>query len=173
MNLNASPETIRNVAEAMQLAQLLDDRTAHADKARIAAWAEEVEPFRLDRSDLLDAVRMFYADPRDRAIGVGDLIGAARAIRRDRTERESDFQRKAREEALDSRVAEAIDGVIEATALPSRFTRQSHRTDGQPNPLSMRCPWCRAGEHRPCQIPGTNVTMREIHPSRRELVAGA
>jgi hypothetical protein len=181
MNLNATPETIRAVAEAMQLAQLLDDRTAHADKARIAAWAEEVEPFQLDRGDLLDAVRMFYADPRDRAIGVGDLIGLARSIRRDRNEREDDAERKARESAWDAelmarnqeRLSDMVSPVAAAKALPPlKFVRQSHRNDDRPNPLAVRCPWCRSAEFRPCQIPNTSVTMREPHPSRVEAVTG-
>ncbi len=175
MNLNASVDTIRNVAEAMKLAQLLDDRTAHADKARIAVWAEQVEPFDLPLDDLLDGVRAYYADPRERPIGVGDLIAAARAIRRDRNERESAEQMRARQEALDARVAEAISEAADALpVIPAVrvFTRPSQRADGKPNPLSVRCPWCHAGEFRPCQTPGTNVILRNPHPSRVETLEG-
>lgn len=177
MNLNASIDTIRNVAEAMKLAQLLDDRTAHADKARIAVWAEQVEPFELALDDLLNGVRAYYADPRERPIGVGDLIAAARAIRRDRNERESAEQMRARQEALDARVAEAIaDTAEQLPAIPGpRFTRPSQRADGKPNPLAVRCPWCHAPEYRPCTIPNVHgesrVTLRDPHPSRVELVA--
>lgn len=166
MNLNASPETIRNVASAMELAQLMDDRAAHADKARIAAWAEQVDPYNLPLDDLLNGVRAYYADPRDRAIGVGDLIAAARAIRRDRNERETFAEREARE---DSRVVDIADRLADSLPdIPERFTRPSQRTDGRPNPLAIRCPWCHAPEFRPCQIPGANQVMREPHPSRIE-----
>jgi len=102
----------------------------------------------------------------------GHIVQRWKDHRRDELSREPDRVREARQAELDARLVEAID-TANTNVLPLRFTRQSNRTDGKPNPLSVRCPWCRSGEHRPCQIPGTNVTMREVHPSRRELVAGA
>jgi hypothetical protein len=59
------------------------------------------------------------------------------------------------------------------TTTPPRFVRASQRPDGHRNPLAVRCPWCRAGEFKPCQIPGTEITMRELHPSRIELADAA
>lgn len=41
--------------------------------------------------------------------------------------------------------------------------------------LSVRCPWCHAAEHRPCQIPNvhgeTRTTLRNPHPQRIEAVS--
>ena len=64
----------------MKLAQLLDDRTAHADKARIAVWAEQVEPFELALDDLLNGVRAYYADPRERLSESGIIAAARRSV---------------------------------------------------------------------------------------------
>jgi hypothetical protein len=165
MNPDATPETIRNTAKAMELAQLLDDRAAHADKARILAWAVEIEPYNLALEDLLNAVRAYYRDPRDRAIGIGDLITGARAIRNDRADREP-IQSTPPPAALGEAISTSGIGEIRP-----RITRPSHRPDGTMNPLSVRCPWCHAGEFRPCKTPGTTVTLRNPHPSRVEAVS--
>jgi hypothetical protein len=85
--IDASPETIRAVGKAMQLAALLDDRCANVDKARIASWAEQVERHQLTKTDLLDGVQRFYDGPTNRPIQVGDLITHARAVRQDRSDR--------------------------------------------------------------------------------------
>lgn len=90
MNLDASPETIRAVAEVLELASLLDDRVAGADPNRIKAWSEQVERHKLLRGDLLDGLQKFYDGPAERPIGVGDLIYHSRQVRHDRTEREDD-----------------------------------------------------------------------------------
>lgn len=175
MNVDASPETIRNTAKALELAQLLDDRVAHVDQARIAAWAVQIEPHRLALDDLLAGVRAFYDEPRGWAIGVGDLIGAARAIRRDRAERETREELEARYQP-NPRIAGAIEAVVKSLPeIPApKYVRPSQRTDGKPNPLSIRCPWCHAPERRPCRIPNVygeaSVTLREPHPSRVEAV---
>jgi hypothetical protein len=98
MTINASASTVAAVTKVLTLAALLDDRAPHPDKARIAAWVEQVERHRLDLADLLDGVRDFYDHPRDRPIGVGDLIQHARRVRRARMEREDDAaERRARD----------------------------------------------------------------------------
>ncbi len=88
MNVNASEATLHAITEALKLAALLDDRASRPDKARIAAWAEQVEPYRFTETDLLDGVRDFYNSPHDYPISVGDLIARARVIRQDRRMRE-------------------------------------------------------------------------------------
>lgn len=98
--INATPETVRSVAEAMQLAALMDDRVGHVDDARVAAWSEQIERHKLTKSDLLDGVQAFYDNPSDRALQVGDLIFHARKIRRDRNEREAEEERRRRDERL-------------------------------------------------------------------------
>lgn len=98
--IDASAQTIRAVAEAMQLAALMDDRMGHSDDARVAAWSEQIERHKLTKADLLDGVQAFYDNPSDRAIQVGDLIHHARKVRRDRNEREAEAERERRAEVL-------------------------------------------------------------------------
>jgi hypothetical protein len=97
MNIDASRDTIRAIGAAIKLAALLDDRVAQPDKARIAAWAEQVQRHRLTEQDLLDAVQDFYDRGQDRAIGIGDMVDHGRARKRARLEREPDEQREARQ----------------------------------------------------------------------------
>jgi len=97
----------------------------------------------------------------------GHIVQRWKGHRRDELSREPDPMREARQAALDARLVEAIDTVIDSSnVIPLRFARPSQRSGDGPNPLSVRCPWCRAGEHRPCQTPGTTVTLRNPHPSR-------
>lgn len=100
----------------------------------------------------------------------GHIVQRWKDRRRDQLAREPDAMREARQAQLDARLVEAID-TANTNVIPMRFTRSSERADG-PNPLSVRCPWCRAGEFRPCQTPGTNVTLRNPHPSRIEALEG-
>lgn len=88
-SINATPETVRAVGNAIGRAALFDDRITEGDSARIAAWAEAVERHNLDPTDLLDAVTSYYSTPRDRAILVGDLIQHARNARQDRAQRDN------------------------------------------------------------------------------------
>ena len=80
MNLNASPDTVRAVTQVFKLAGILDDRVTHPDKARIAAWSEQVQRHGLAESDLLDGLQAFYDGPSERAIQIGDLIHHARGL---------------------------------------------------------------------------------------------
>jgi len=86
VKLNATPETIRAVAEVFKLAALFDDRIAHADKHRIAAWAEQVQRHHLLEADLLDGLQAFYDGPSPHPIGVGDLVHHARQACRARAQ---------------------------------------------------------------------------------------
>lgn len=88
MNVEATEDELRAVAEVLKLAAILDDRAPAADMARIAAWAEQIHRHQLERRDLLDGLQAYYDAPSDRAIQIGDLIHHARAVRRDRGERE-------------------------------------------------------------------------------------
>lgn len=108
MNINASAETVRAVVKVFELAYLLDDRVTQPDKARMTAWAEQVERHRLSEQDLLDAVQAFYDGPSLHAIQVGDLISHARRIKRDRLEREPDADRDERRELVDEKAANDI-----------------------------------------------------------------
>jgi hypothetical protein len=84
-----------------------------ASQAIVESWGEQIERYKLDLPDLLDGVTKMYSEN-----GSGfrplpkDLTDAARSIRRDRTDRESDWDRRAREDsrdaALDARALAAI-----------------------------------------------------------------
>lgn len=71
--------------------------------AAVAAWAEQIARYQLDLADVLAGVAKMYADN-----GSGfrplpkDLTDAARAIRRDRAERETTAERQAREDHRDT-----------------------------------------------------------------------
>lgn len=147
------------------------DRTPQPSELVIRAWHEHFETFpHLTLTDALEAVKIYHRDPHDRMIQPADISRAAREIRRDRLDREPDAMREARQAELDARLVDAIE-TFPAPITEPRFTRASQRTGDEPNPLAVRCPWCHAGEYRPCQIPGTNTAMRNPHPSRIEAAA--
>ncbi len=123
MNLNASPDTLRAVAKVFQLAAILDDRVAQPDKARIAAWAEQVERHNLAQSDLLDGLQAFYDGPSERAIQIGDLVHHARIVRRDRTEREEADQLAQRRAEHDTKAADDIRGLAAGVAFGPTVNR--------------------------------------------------
>lgn len=95
-----------------------------ASQAIVDSWAEQIERYQLARADVLAGVTKMYSDN-----GSGfrplpkDLTDAARAVRRDRTERESDAERRAREDARDAqlenrnRLAGMVGGLAEAKAI--------------------------------------------------------
>lgn len=115
MTLAATPDTIRAVAKVFQLAAILDDRVAQPDKARIAAWAAQVQRHRFAESDLLDGLQAFYDGASERAIQVGDLIHHARHAKGNRIDKEGDEHREARQEQLATKVddddAQVVTGI--------------------------------------------------------------
>lgn len=132
MKLDASPDTIRAVAEALKLAAILDDRVAHADAARIAAWSEKVETHNLEREDLIAGLQNFYDSPMQHPIGIGDLIHYGRSARRDRTEREDEEIREIRRETQDAKA-----DADEAHAIAAGFVG---------GPVKARTPRLRSAE---------------------------
>lgn len=62
-------------------ANLFDPRIRADDPGITAAWAEAIGRHNLDRRRLLEAVTAYYEEPRDRSIGVGDVIRIARDAR--------------------------------------------------------------------------------------------
>lgn len=74
-----------------------------ASQAIVDSWAEQIERYELEVPDVLAGVAKMYADN-----GSGfrplpkDLTDGARAVRRERTERESDAERQAREDRRDA-----------------------------------------------------------------------
>lgn len=95
-----------------------------ASQAIVDSWAEQIERYQLDAADVLAGVTKMYSDN-----GSGfrplpkDLTDAARAIRRDRAERESTAERQLREDRRDielenrQRLAELVSGVADAKTI--------------------------------------------------------
>lgn len=90
-------------------------------KETCLAWAEQFELYGIEQDDALKAVTKVYSDH-----GSGyrplpkDITDAARAIRRERCERESSAQRQAREDRLDARPA-LVDHRRQITQFASTF----------------------------------------------------
>lgn len=84
-------------------------------------WGEEFQSWNLTADDLLAGVTRAY---RDHGNGFRplpkDIVDAARAIRRDRAERESTEEREAREDAIDAKL-EARRAAIDQFARNVRF----------------------------------------------------
>lgn len=93
-----------------------------ASQAIVDSWSEQIAKYQLGLDDVLAGVTKMYSDN-----GSGfrplpkDLTDAARAVRRDRTERESDAERQAREDArdaaLDARALAAINQHIGGSGI--------------------------------------------------------
>lgn len=169
MNIEATPDTIRATAAALGKARLLDDKLGNPDEARIAAWAEVIEPHKLGQQDLLQAVRQFYeGNLAGRTISPGELIHHARQVRQERALREPDSAREARQAALDTKVAERVAERINdmaGDAFTPEYDRPSERRGF--NPLSVRCPHCRAGVGQACMNSAFKGAKRhQPHPSR-------
>ena len=106
MKVTATADDLRAIAEVFKFAAILDDRVGQPDKARIAAWAEQIHRHKLERNDLLDGLQAFYDSPSERAIQVGDVIQHAKAARRKRREQQREAELKAIEEAGNSKAAD-------------------------------------------------------------------
>lgn len=105
MNIDATEDDLRNVAEMFRLAALLDDRVGQADKARIAVWAEQIHRHKFTREDILDGLQRFYDDAQSRAIAVGDLIACSKVARRVRVGKEDAAERERRQIEQEAKVA--------------------------------------------------------------------
>lgn len=96
----------------------------------------------------------------------GHIVQRWRDYRRDQIAREPDEMREARQAALDARLVEAVEELVEAKSVPAplKFTRREG-----PNPLNVACPWCKATVGRACTVPQTR-DITKPHPSRIEAL---
>jgi hypothetical protein len=108
MNNNPSAQSIGNATEVLELASLLDHRVPTPDKARILAWARQIDRYNLNRDDMLDACQSFYDRPSPQPVSVGDIIETSRRIKRDRLDREADEERDTRRVTVDTKAADEI-----------------------------------------------------------------
>ncbi|MEU1432158.1 hypothetical protein ABZ412_34330 [Nocardia sp. NPDC005746] len=145
VEISASQNAMRAAAAAWSRARIFDDKLGDADAARIAAWAESVERWRLDVSDLLEGVTRFYeGETAGRTIGVGDLLHHARESRRQRAERE--------------KAAEVRSEVTAAAALPRGYSGLPIGAEGAPvwaaydvhGAIDRECPRCHAEPNGAC-----------------------
>ena len=170
MKIDASPETIRAVAAVLQRAAFLDDRIGQPDKARIMAWAEQIERFKFSQDDMLDGLQLYYEGASDRAIGIGDLIECASQARRNRVAKEDRESREARQAILDAKAEPdpRIVALAESMGIPDDAPRFSR--SGMNSPKGIDCPWCKAKVLQPCVDPVTGVAMRKtpFHHARTE-----
>lgn len=91
----------------------MDDREAAIATAGI--WAELFNAHRLTRADLLAAVKL-RAQHEPGAPEPAEIISFARKIRRDRAERMTDDERRAREDAIDAKL-EALEAAEQRAAI--------------------------------------------------------
>jgi hypothetical protein len=114
------------------------------------------------------AVAHFREKP-DTWLNAGHIVERWRAYRRDQLAREEDAMREARQAALDAKNVEALGVTALAEAItsepvPVKYFRRSQ--SGQPNPLTVPCPWCRVMAGHACRFPNTTEYTKNPHPSR-------
>lgn len=93
----------QTAANALAKCAAYDPWFPQPNRATVEAWAEQIAEYRLDEGDVLEGVKLAY---RDNGSGFrplpADIVQKARQIRRDRTERETDAERRAREDRRDA-----------------------------------------------------------------------
>lgn len=151
-------------AKALAKCAAYDPWFPNPNRATVEAWAEQIAHHHLDLPDVLAGVARMYGEAGHGFKPLpGDLVRAARAIRSERAEREPDEYRDARQRALEAKVADQAAALAESKT-PTRFYRPSkaHGT----NPLTVVCPFCRAGTGRRCTNTATGQPRHTAHPSR-------
>jgi hypothetical protein len=105
----------------------------------VLAWAEHIARWNLSADELLEAVTVAYTG---RTSGFkplpADIIIAARQIRRDRAERESEAERRAREDRIDQRLAQGFAELAAAKAIPEHPARSEEHTAWATCPVCNR-----------------------------------
>lgn len=96
----------QTAANALAKCAAYDPWFPQPNRATVEAWAEQIAEYQLDEADVLAGVKVAY---RDNGAGFRplprDIVQAARAIRRDRAEREDDAAREARQDQHDAELA--------------------------------------------------------------------
>lgn len=134
-------QAARDAAMVLARANLFDPRIRADDVGITAAWAEAIAKHNLDRGRLLEAVTDYYSEPRDRSIGVGDVIRIARDARQ-RDALIDNAQSLAPPELVEALPsgsgASTHMGVLNAAGEP---IREAYEVDGA---INIPCPDCLA-----------------------------
>lgn len=149
--------TPTEAAQVLERAAIFDQRLARPNRGVVEGWAEALTPHQLDVPALLDAVTVWYSTPRDRVIGVGDVITTARAARQHHGQ-----QRAAHE-------ARAL-----PAGQPPRYQAGGLTADGHPIHAAYEidgaghqpCRSCNAKPGELCENPGANQPARIPHAAR-------
>ncbi len=166
-------DTVIAVAHVLGKAALFDPRFSKPDEGKALAWAQALQPHNFTTEDILDAVVKFYSDNADRTLMVADVIARAKAIRRDRAQREDAEARDNRAQALDRRHGlRVVPGDPQLGGLPIAGA------DGPPIPgaykvndaVERTCPTCNAEPLEPCTNPRTG-SARKIPCTSRAKTA--
>lgn len=144
MQIAASDRSVRAAAAAWSRARIYDDKLGDPDKARLAAWAESIERWKLDAPDLLEGVIRYYEGQTEgRTIGIGDLLHHAREVRRQRAESEKAAQVHTEAAALPG--ADSWAGLpIQAQGVPVWPAYEVN------DAISRQCPRCHAAPGDAC-----------------------
>lgn len=143
---------------------------AKPSEAIAKAWAEQIALTNLEPADLLAGVTECY---RTRGDGFrplpADVIGAAKALRQDRFQRQPLDALEAHNDSLDERLKPRILELAESKTVDQalKFHRPKH------NPLRVGCPHCRAPIGRPCTTGINRAPLRQeprFHPSRLDAI---
>lgn len=107
----------QTAANALAKCAAYDPWFPQPNRATVEAWAEQIAEYRLDEADVLEGVKLAY---RDNGSGFrplpADIVQKARQVRRERAERESDDERRAREDHRDAALDRRALGQITARA---------------------------------------------------------
>jgi hypothetical protein len=126
------------------------------------SWAKVFTYHRLTPDELIAGVDKVYLDH-----GSGyrplpaDIANAARQLRRDRAERETEAERRAREDRIDQRVAQGIATVAAACSIPEHPARSEEHT---------AWPTCQACNRSPLVTP--TAVAAGICPPCEQVSAG-
>ncbi|WP_374023910.1 hypothetical protein [Mycobacterium sp. HNNTM2301] len=169
----------QTAARALAKCAAYDPWFPQPNRATVDAWAEAIEEYKLGEADVLKGVKIAY---RDNGAGFRplprDVIQAARQVRRDRAEAESDAEREAREDRHDqalearnrARLGDVVEQIGHRVSMPAPTPSTPQRNPH--NPLNVACPWCHATIARACTNAATG-NPTSPHPSRIEALQAA
>lgn len=153
------------IARLLAVVQSGDRRTV--GEADVLLWAEVLADVPMDFAS--QAVLAHFKEYPDVWLQPGHLHQRWRAFRRDQLAREENRMREARQAALDAKNVEDLGVTALAEAMSEepvviKYFRRSQ--SGQPNPLSVPCPWCKVMAGHSCRFPNTTQYTQNPHPSR-------